>query len=93
MVLGQQLMVNLVGLMLLLGSDRLAIAQSPPEPVSTPEQEVIESPEQPTEVPQVLTENLQNYTLPASFSLQIPQDWSADGAEAERRAVITNYSP
>ncbi len=93
MVRWQRLLIGLIGLMVLASSDRSAIAQSSPsEPASTPAQEVPEPPDS-TEVPSLPTEPLQNYTLPANFSLQIPQDWSADGTEAERRAVITNYSP
>ena len=93
MVLWQRLMIGLLGLVLLSSSDRPALAQtSSPDPASTPDSEVLESPA-PNEVPSVPTENLQNYTLPQSFSLQIPQDWNADGTEAEGRATITNYSP
>lgn len=82
---------GLVGLGLLACSSGLALAQSSqPETGPTPEQEL---PNPADEVTPSLVENLQTYTLPESFSLDIPEGWIAEGTEAERSAVITNYSP
>ncbi|NER79038.1 MAG: hypothetical protein F6K42_05550 [Leptolyngbya sp. SIO1D8] len=94
---------SLMGLGLFVGSSVEAIAQTPsPEPETVPEETFPEEtvPEEtPPDTdsleatPQSSAEDFQTYTLPSSFSLQIPAAWIAEGTEAERSAVITNYNP
>lgn len=64
----------------------LTLAANPEIP--TPNPEIIPS----NEITPAPVANLQTYTLPNTFSLQIPQDWTAAGTEVDRFAVITNYS-
>ncbi|MBE7380386.1 MAG: hypothetical protein F6J95_003115 [Leptolyngbya sp. SIO1E4] len=82
---------NLMGWGLLACSSGWAIAQMPPA-----EPEPMIEPTPPSSVDEespAAADDLQTYTLPRNFSLQIPEEWTAEGAETERSAVITSYDP
>jgi hypothetical protein len=47
--------------------------------------------DRPAGTPPPLPEGFKTYTLPGTFSIQVPETWVATGSETDRYAVITSF--
>ncbi len=60
-------------------------------PIATAQDDTAEE-RRPAGTPPPLPAGFKIYTLPGSFSIQVPEAWVATGSEADRYAVITNFA-
>ncbi|MGD1904410.1 MAG: hypothetical protein ACFB0C_00275 [Leptolyngbyaceae cyanobacterium] len=68
----------------------LITVSSPPSLVPAAHAQA-ETDDRPAGTPPPLPDGFKTYTLPGTFSIQVPETWFASGSEAERYAVITNF--
>lgn len=88
MSLSRWLALSAVGFLLITVEVNSAIAQTSPDSAEPIGEDVA-----PQLEPEAAVNAFEIYTLPNTFSLEIPQGWLAVGTEADGYAVITSYFP